>query len=281
VSPLSEPSMSQPNAVPRFQLQPDRRKQAAERRKMERDLSRAVQRQEFILHYQPRYCLASGAIAGVEALARWPNRKHGLVAPGAFLPLAEQTGLITPLGGWVLDQACCAAAAWPDAGVTVSVNVSLRQIEDAALLRQVADALDRSGLPPDRLELELSESVLIDSDVDTLLTLSAIRDLGVGLALDEFGTGYASLSVLKRLPLTAMKLDRSLVQDAPHDREDAAILRAIVDTGHALGLTVVAEGVELENQRAFLAGIGCDEGQGFLFSQPLAADRLRALLHQR
>ncbi len=278
MSSFPEPAHPQPNAVPRFQLQPDPRRQAAARRKAEREFRRAVERQEFTLHYQPRHCLSSGGITGVEALVRWPKQKQ---AVEAFIPLAERTGLITPLGGWVLNEACCAAAAWPGGSVKVSVNVSARQIEADALLGQVAEALDRSGLCGDRLELELTESMLIGSDMETLLMLSALRDLGVGLALDDFGTGYASLSMLKRLPLTAMKLDRSLVQDVPHDREDTAIVRAIVDTGHALGLTVVAEGVEFEEQRAFLAGIGCDEGQGFLFSQPVPLDRLQAMLHER
>ncbi len=149
------------------------------------------------------------------------------------------------------------------------MNVSARQLHDGALLDQVAAALEESGLMPECLELELTESLLIEVETETLLVLSAIRDLGVGLALDDFGTGYASLAVLKRLPLTAMKLDRSLVRDLPGDREDAAIVRAVVETGHALGLHVVAEGIETEAQRVFLASIGCDEGQGYLFGQPV------------
>ena len=139
-------------------------------------------------------------------------------------------------------------------------------------------ALEQSGLRPDRLELELTESMLVDSSADTLLALSAVRDLGVGLALDDFGTGFASLSMLKRLPLTTMKLDRSLVRELPSNREDAAIVRAVIGTGHAMGLTVVAEGIETEAQRAYRSGIGCDEGQGYLFSHPLPAEQLRRTL---
>ena len=155
------------------------------------------------------------------------------------------------------------------------MNVSARQLQDGVLLAQVAQALHHSGLSPDRLELELTESLLVDAGEETFFTLSALRDLGVGLALDDFGTGFASLAMLKRLPLTVMKLDRSLVREVPHDREDTAIVRAVADTGRALGLTVVAEGIETEAQRDFLAGIGCDQGQGFLFSRPVAPARLR------
>jgi EAL domain-containing protein (putative c-di-GMP-specific phosphodiesterase class I) len=220
-------------------------------------------------HYQPRITLSTGAVCSAEALLRWPNPRRGMVPPNVFIPIAEESDLIVALGGYVLDIACRDAAGWPKTAageiVNVSVNVSARQLEGGALLDQLAHALDATGLAPERLELELTESMLIDGSVETLLMLSAIRDLGVGLALDDFGTGYASLSVLKRLPITVMKLDRSLVRDLPHNREDAAICRAVIETGHALGLTVVAEGIETEAQRSFLAGIGCDEGQGWLF----------------
>lgn len=258
----------------RFKLSPDSRAEAAQRRRMVRDLEAATVAEEFVLHYQPRLSLASGAITGAEALIRWPNGKRGLVSPGAFIPLAESSGQITPIGGWVLRAACLAATGFPESW-SVSVNVSARQLADGALLQQVARALDDSQLAPEQLELELTESLLVDVSVDTLLTLSAIRDLGVGIALDDFGTGFASLAMLKRLPLTVMKLDRSLVRDLPHDREDAAIVRAVIQTGHALGLGVVAEGIETEAQRAFLSGSGCDEGQGYLFSHPLPEVDLR------
>jgi EAL domain-containing protein (putative c-di-GMP-specific phosphodiesterase class I) len=258
----------------RFRLAPDGRAEAAQRRRLQRDLEVAIRDNAFVLHYQPRLSLATGDIVGAEALIRWPHRKRGLVPPGAFIPLAERTGQITSIGEWVVRTACIAATGWPH-DWTVSVNVSARQLSDGALLQQVATALDESGLSPDRLELELTESMLVDVSLDTLLTLSAIRDLGVGIALDDFGTGFASLAMLKRLPLTVMKLDRSLVRDLPGDREDAAIVRAVVQTGHALGLSVVAEGIETEQQRAFLSGIGCDEGQGYLFSHPVPESQLR------
>ncbi len=267
----SQPIVTQDGAATRagrFRLEPDGRAEAAQRRRLQRDLEEATRENAFVLHYQPRLSLATGETAGAEALIRWPHGKRGLVPPAAFIPLAERTGLITAIGGWVIRTACAAAVHWPP-DWTVSVNVSARQLDDNALLQQVATALAESGLPPDRLELELTESMLVDVSLDTLLTLSAIRDLGVGIALDDFGTGFASLAMLKRLPLTVMKLDRSLVRDLPGDREDAAIVRAVVQTGHALGLFVVAEGIETEQQRAFLSGIGCDEGQGYLFSHPV------------
>jgi hypothetical protein len=258
----------------RFRLAPDSRAEAAQRRRLQRDLEAATRENAFVLHYQPRLSLTTGETTGAEALIRWPHRKRGLVPPNAFIPLAERAGLITEIGGWVVRTASTAAAAWP-VDWTVSVNVSARQLSEGALLQQIATALAESGLPPDRLELELTESMLVDVSLDTLLTLSAIRDLGVGIALDDFGTGFASLAMLKRLPLTVMKLDRSLVRDLPADREDAAIVRAVVQTGHALGLFVVAEGIETEAQRAFLSAIGCDEGQGFLFSHPVPETELR------
>ena len=262
----------------RYRLSPDNRAEAARRRRLMRDLEAATASSGFVLHYQPRLALEQGAIIGAEALIRWPHPKLGMIPPSDFIPLAEQGGQITAIGGWVLRQACLAARDWSHHPHpwSVSVNVSARQLSDGALLGQVADALDQSGLQPDRLEIELTESLLVDMSMETLLTLSAIRDLGVGIALDDFGTGFASLGMLKRLPLTVMKLDRSLVRDLPHDREDAAIVRAIIQTGHALGLSVVAEGIETEAQRAFLSGSGCDEGQGYLFSHPLPLDQLQA-----
>jgi EAL domain-containing protein (putative c-di-GMP-specific phosphodiesterase class I) len=176
------------------------------------------------------------------------------------------------IGAWVLSTACQHARTCGLA--SVSVNISSRQLVEGMLLNQIAEALDVSGLDPDRLEIEIAETILTDAGIETLLTLSAIRDLGVGIALDDFGTGFASLAMLKRLPLTAMKLDSSLIRDIPFDQEDAAIVRAVIATGHALGLTIVAEGIETEAQRTFLSASGCDEGQGFLFSAALSAAEL-------
>jgi EAL domain-containing protein (putative c-di-GMP-specific phosphodiesterase class I) len=244
---------------------------------MRRDLEAGLRGGGMALHYQPRLSLRTGAVLGAEALIRWNHPRQGLISPSQFIPLAEETGLVTELGGWALEAACKEAALWP--GTTcVSVNVSARQLTDGALLRQVARALVESDLLPERLEIELTETMLVDPSLDTVLALSAIRDLGVGIALDDFGTGFASLASLKRLPLTAMKLDRSLVRTLPEDGEDAAIARAIIQTGHALGLQVVGEGIETEAQRGFLAASGCDEGQGYLFSRPVPAAQITGQL---
>ena len=256
----------------------DAQAERAHLRRLRRDLSAAAEQQGFVLHYQPRVALRSGAITGAEALIRWPHRKRGLMAPGSFIPIAEQAGLISDIGAWVLRAATLSAIGWTR-GLRVAVNVSARQLHDRELLRQIGDSLEGSGLPPERLEIELSEAILLDDDLDTLLALSAIRDLGVGITLDDFGSGVASLSMLKRLPLELIKLDRSLVRTLPDDGEDVAIVQAIIDTSHALGLGVVAEGVETEAQRSLLAALGCDEAQGYLFSQPLPEEQFRAHAH--
>jgi len=261
--------------VPPAGALPDTQAERAHLRRLRRDLSNAAEQQGFVLHYQPRVALRSGAMTGAEALIRWPHRKRGLMAPGSFIPIAEQAGLISDIGGWVLRAACLSAFGWAR-DLRVAVNVSARQLHDRELLRQIGDSLEGSGLPPERLEIELSEAILLDDDLDTLLALSAIRDLGVGITLDDFGSGVASLSMLKRLPLELIKLDRSLVRTLPDDGEDVAIVQAIIDTSHALGLGVVAEGVETEAQRSLLAALGCDEAQGYLFSQPLPEEHFRA-----
>ncbi len=251
---------------------------AADVRSMARDLRLALAIEPgkpgaLQVHYQPRICLASGRTIGAEALLRWSHGRRGMVSPGVFIPVAERSSLISQIGGHVLEVACRAAAEWPgNAGV--SVNISARQLQDGSLLNQIANALEVSGLAPDRLELELTESMVLDCDVDTLLILSALRDNGVELALDDFGTGYASLSMIRKLPLTVLKLDRSMIRELPHNGQDAAIVRASIQSAHALGLQVVAEGIETEAQRSFVAGLGCEQGQGFLFSPAIPAAKL-------
>ena len=244
---------------------------------LEGDLVRAVRRGSLAVEYQPRVCLQTRKIMGAEALARWPHRRRGMVSPGVFIPVAERSDLIVELGYWVLARACSEVARWPGRPV-VSVNVSARQLADGLLLRQVKRALAETALPPEQLELELTESMLVDAGVETLLTLSAVRDLGIGIALDDFGTGYASLGALKRLPLTVMKLDRSLVRGVPRFLEDTGIAKAVVATAHTLGLEVVAEGIEGEEQCAFLAELGCREGQSFFLGRPTTSARLQELL---
>ncbi len=264
-----------PRRAPPVAVLHETQAERAHLRRLRRDLSTAAEQEGFVLHYQPRVALRSGAVTGAEALIRWPHRKRGLMAPGSFIPIAEQAGLISDIGAWVLRAACLSAATW-NRDLRVAVNVSARQLHDRELLRQIGESIEISGLPPERLEIELSEAILLDDDLDTLLALSAIRDLGVGITLDDFGSGVASLSMLKRLPLELIKLDRSLVRTLPDDGEDVAIVQAIIDTSHALGLGVVAEGVETEAQRSLLAALGCDEAQGYLFSQPLPEDQFRA-----
>ncbi len=272
---LLTPNLPNEELVPaRFRAPIQPRAEAARLRRLRRDLATAVEQQELVLHFQARLSLATGARTDLEALLRWPHPRRGMLPAAAFMPLAEESGQINAVGGWVLLAACQEAVQWPEPWV-VSVNVSARQIADRALLGQVAAALDASGLNPERLELELAETTLLGIDVDTLLSLSAIRDLGAGIGLGDFGASIASLSMLKRLPLTKIKLDRSLVRDLPFDRDDVAIVRAAIDTAHALDLTVIAEGIETEPQRAFLSGCGCDEGQGCLFGRPVTSEVLR------
>lgn len=257
---------------------PERQSEAADRRRLEQDLRASLAENGFTLHYQPRVSLASGRVTGAEALIRWPHRKRGLVPPSAFIPIAERSDLIDEIGAWVLRNACREAASWGENGISVAVNVSARQLRGGTLCTQLGAALDASGLAPERLGIELTESMLIDGSVETLLTLAAIRDLGVEIALDDFGTGYASLAMIKTLPLTMMKLDRSLIRGLPTDPADAVIVRGVIESGHALGLAVVAEGVETEAQRGYLAAVGCDEMQGFLFSPAVPAAELHRLL---
>lgn len=258
-----------------FRLAPDPRAEAAERRRMQRELRHAVQRSAFDLLFQPRLSLGTGRMLGAEALPVWTHSRLGSLQAKAFMPLADLSGHAAEIGGWSLGSAAAAAAApgWPSHW-QVSVRISPGQLVKDALIGQLAAIFERTGLAPERLEIALDEALLANVDVNTLLTLSAIRDLGVGVALDDFGMGFASLSALKRLPLTTMKLDRSLIRDLPQDREDAAILRALVSAGHALGFNIVATGVETERQLAFLAASGCDAGQGSLFSNALTAAQL-------
>ncbi|HEY2091574.1 MAG TPA: EAL domain-containing protein [Thermoanaerobaculia bacterium] len=236
------------------------------------DLRRAIERQELILYYQPTFSAASGDAVGVEALVRWQHPARGLVLPDDFIPLAEKTGLIVPLGNWVLDEACRQMREWHDAGRrnwTMAVNLSAAQFGHPALIETVKNTLERHGLIARCLTLEFTESTAMrDADASTLI-LRQLFDMGVRIAIDDFGTGYSSLLYLKRLPATELKIDRGFVHDLEHDPEDRAIVSAIVALGRTLDLQVVAEGVETEAQQEFLSNIGCTSLQGFLFSKPL------------
>ena len=252
-----------------------------EQLQLETDLRRAVQRQEFILHFQPKVSCSHGGITGFEALLRWQHPVRGLVSPMEFIPLLEETGLIVPVGTWVLQQACQQAAAWHLAGhgqLTVAVNLSARQLQSEALVQDVRQALEDSGLPPQALELELTESLLMSHVEDNIALLNRLKAMGVQLSVDDFGTGYSSLAYLKRLPLDTVKVDRAFVQDITADPGDASITRAVITMAHNLRLKVVAEGVETEGQIALLVANHCDEMQGYYFSRPVPAPEALVLL---
>jgi diguanylate cyclase (GGDEF)-like protein len=248
---------------------------------MESSLRRALEREEFLLHYQPQVDLATGAIVGLEALIRWQHPERGMVPPGEFIPLAEEIGLISPIGEWVLKTASAQAKAWQDAGMPalpIAVNLSARQFADARLVETVATVLRDTGLPAQCLELELTESVSMDRPELTIGLLRQLKDMGVRIAIDDFGTGYSNLSYLKYFPVDRLKLDRSFTCKVAHDPHDVAICRAVIAMAHSLGMRVVAEGVETAAQLAVLGNLGADEMQGYYFSRPLAPADCAALL---
>ncbi len=251
---------------------PEMQTVVSRRAELEADLRRAVQARQFELYYQPQVD-AAGRVVGVEALLRWQHPQRGWVMPGEFISLAEDTGLILPLGQWVLETACAQLTLWaamPDlAHLTLAVNVSARQFAQADMVAQVLAAVDAAGAPPERLKLELTESLLLDNAEDIIAKMTALRARGVGFSLDDFGTGYSSLSYLKRLPLDELKIDQSFVRDLLTDPNDAAIARTILALGQSLGLGAIAEGVETQGQRDFLAGLGCHHYQGYFFSRPV------------
>nr|WP_283829394.1 EAL domain-containing protein [Bradyrhizobium diazoefficiens] len=239
---------------------------AQSRRKIEVELRDAIQNDVLRPYYQPLIDLSSGRITGFEALVRWPHADRGMVSPADFIPVAEETGLINPLGGLMLRRACMDAVIWPD-DVRVAVNLSPLQFRTGNLLSVVTEALKHSGLPPRRLELEITETLLLEKSSQVLATLHALRALGVRIALDDFGTGYSSLSYLRSFPFDKIKIDQSFVRDLGANREAQAIIRSIVSLGKGLGVTITAEGVETEAELSCLRAEGCDEGQGYLFSK--------------
>ncbi|MDF2626980.1 MAG: uncharacterized protein K0R39_811 [Symbiobacteriaceae bacterium] len=253
---------------------------AMARLEMEADLRVALEQKQFFLHYQPVVQLATGQIAGVEALVRWQHPGRGVVPPADFIPLTEETGLILPLGRFVLYEACAQAARWQQlyacaAPITLSVNLSARQLMlGPELVADVARALAETGLAPGSLSLEITESVLMHSGAATADTLNGLKDLGVRLAIDDFGTGYSSLSYLRGFPIDTVKIDRSFIDSVGRGRRETALLRGIVDLSRALGLVAVAEGIERPDQAAELEGLGCALGQGYWFSRPGTAEQI-------
>ena len=241
------------------------------------ELRRALQQQELRVHYQPVHDLASSRLIGVEALVRWEHPTRGLVSPAEFIPIAERTGLIAQIDAWVMDQACRQMCRWQQAGVALSfvaVNVSSRLFARRELYDQVAQVLHDTGLDPACLELEVTESAVMEDPEVALEQMHRLRELGVRLAIDDFGTGYSSLLRLKRLPVQKLKIDQGFVAGLPWDEDDAAIVRVIIALAHSMGMQVHAEGIEQREQAAFLLGLACELGQGYWFGQPVAAAQL-------
>ncbi|WP_167591892.1 putative bifunctional diguanylate cyclase/phosphodiesterase [Jiella endophytica] len=246
------------------------------RRSLELDMRRAISRDELEVHYQPKVDAKTGAFTGAEALVRWNHHERGQLSPALFVPLAEELGLINAIGAWVLARACTDASSWP-AHMSVAVNLSPVQIMDRRLVRTLRQILKETGFPPQRLELEITETALLGNDVQALATLTEIRALGVKISLDDFGTGYSSLSYLHRFPIDRIKIDRSFVARTPSDAGSASIIQAIARLGASLGIKVTAEGIETESQRDFSSAEGCNELQGYLISRPVPHHQLEAL----
>jgi EAL domain-containing protein (putative c-di-GMP-specific phosphodiesterase class I) len=241
------------------------------RARMEDDLRQALKANQFILYYQPQ--VDRGGLLGAEALIRWKHPTRGLLSPGEFIPLAEEAGLILLVGDWVLEAACTQIAAWAHrketAHISIAVNISARQFREPGFVDRVLAVLNRTGANPENLKLELTESMLVDNIEDVIDKINHLKPRGLGFSLDDFGTGYSSLAYLKRLPLDQLKFDQAFVRDIMTDIGSRAIAKSVVSLGQALGLTVVAEGVESEEQRGLLASLGCQSFQGFLFGWPL------------
>jgi EAL domain-containing protein (putative c-di-GMP-specific phosphodiesterase class I) len=257
---------------------------ALERLALENLLRKALSQKELILHYQPVVEVSSKNIVGVEALIRWNHPEMGLLSPAHFISTAETSGLIVPIGNWVLRTACHQVKMWQkriDPDLTVAVNLSARQFQQANIVEEIARTLEETDLDAESLELEITESNAMQNAENTIYTLRELKALGVRIAMDDFGTGYSSLNYLKRFPIDILKLDQSFVREVNHDATDAAIVSAVISMAHSLDLKVIAEGVETEEQLAFLTKQRCDRIQGYLFSAPLAPDQLEAYLLQR
>jgi EAL domain-containing protein (putative c-di-GMP-specific phosphodiesterase class I) len=252
------------------------------RQSMEADLRTALEREQFVLYYQPQLDLNSGNLTGVEALVRWQHPTRGLVPPAEFIPVAEEMGLIVQLGSWVLREACRQLKQWQGEGLTgirMSVNLSALQFLDKDLAEHIQEILTETGLDADCLDLEVTESMSMSSPADTIAIMQVLAESGMTLSIDDFGTGYSSLAYLKLFPIHTLKIDRSFVKDIEIDTNDADICDVTVLLAHKMGLNVVAEGVETEAQLKFLLSIGCNRIQGFLISKPLVADMAKDFIN--
>jgi diguanylate cyclase (GGDEF)-like protein len=261
-------------------FKPEMNIRAVDRQSIEQDLRRALERKELTLAYQPILNLKSGAIIGVEALLRWAQPMRGPVAPSVFIPVAEESGLIVPIGAWAMREACTQARAWTNAGlrsITMSVNVSALQFRSESFLAGITRTLEETGLSPGFLNIEVTESALMERARLGTPTLTALRDNGVQVSVDDFGTGYSSLSYLQRLPVDALKIDQSFVRQISPAAEDTTIVSTIINMGRSLKLKVIAEGVEAEYEAAFLKAQNCDEAQGFFFARPMTAEKIARL----
>jgi predicted signal transduction protein with EAL and GGDEF domain len=249
----------------------------ANRHTLERDLRRAIAAEELAVHYQPIVNLRTQKMTGLEALARWTHPLHGNVPPSTFIPVAEDAGLINQIGRWVLERACAEAARWP-AHLRVAVNLSVAQFTQGDIVEDIRAALSRAGLRPERLTVEITESLLLAESITTLDTLHRLKALRVDIAMDDFGTGYSSLSYLRKYAFDRIKIDRDFVSTARQGEKNAAIIRAIVQLGQSLGMTTVAEGVETRADLEMLLAAGCVEGQGYLFSRPVPPEKALELI---
>ena len=250
---------------------------------MESALYRALENNEFMLHYQPQFDLSQTRLIGAEALIRWRQPESGMVSPGVFIPLLEETGLIVPVGEWILRSACAQNRKWQEAGlppVRIAVNLSAIQFQQADLVQTVRKALQETGLAPEYLELEITENIAVHNEEAVIAILDELRKVGIHIAIDDFGTGYSSLSYLKRFPIDKLKIDQSFVRDCKDGRHDDGIVRAIIGMGHSLNLKVIAEGVETWEQADFLQRNGCDEVQGYFYGKPMTADDFASLMRR-
>ncbi|WP_229644102.1 bifunctional diguanylate cyclase/phosphodiesterase [Xanthobacter autotrophicus] len=262
---------------------PALRTDALDRRLSSIDLHRAVVNGEFLLFYQPQVSLSDGALIGAEALIRWMHPSRSLLSPAAFLPALEGSALATQVGHWVIEEGCAQAARWRRQGAAdfrMAVNLFASQFRTGDLPREVEESLARHGLPPEALELEITENIVLSDHSNAIDALARLRQMGVRIAFDDFGTGYASLSLLTRFPVSCIKLDRSFVQAMLHAPREAAVIAAILEMGRALDMDVIAEGIETEAERAYLAERHCPEGQGYLFGRPVPAEEFEARLGQ-